>query len=145
MNLLALSSASAGCASAESEPAPFCSRLALPLFNHEANTIYSEHIANLVWVGNRSYRTMTDSGLGKFLRQDHATLNMHMTIDKTRHDVRIVLILRKSTFPDIAYNAFLYRYLTVIYPLLNHIDDMASIGRLSDVIVHCHCLSFPMV
>ena len=73
----------------------------LSVFNHVFDTVLAQYIGDFMWVADGGYRAVTGRQAGKFRRYQHGTLDMHMRIDKTRHDVLHVaygLFLNLSDF-----------------------------------------------
>ena len=63
--------------------------------NHIVDTLYAQHIANLMRVGNNADRTMADSDVCKLVGHHHAALDMYVAVDETWHDVRPWIHIRR--------------------------------------------------
>ena len=93
---------------------------------HVVDTFHTQHITNLMRVGNDTYRAVTDSDACKLVRHHHAALDMHVSVNEARHDVWPRLSpFRQLTTSDVSNLPFSDDDLTIVYLTTHHVDDMS--------------------
>ena len=93
---------------------------------HVVDTRNAQHVANLVRVGNDTYRTVTDGNACKLMRHYHTTLNMHVGINETWHDVGPRgLTLGQLTALYFRYDPILNDQFAIVYLAAHHINYMS--------------------
>ena len=94
--------------------------------NHIVDALNAQHVANFVWVGNDTYRAVTDGNMCKLMGHHHTALNMYVTINEARHYVwpRCFLFGQRAPL-HLSDRLALNNDFTVEYLPTNHVNDMS--------------------
>ena len=64
--------------------------------NHKVDAVNTQHVSNLVRVGNGSNSTVPDGNVGKVLGQQHAAFDVDVAVDKAREDIGRIVVYSLS-------------------------------------------------
>ena len=93
---------------------------------HEVDTLDAQHVADLVWIGNHADGAVNGSDAPKLARCDHATLDMYVTVNEARHQIRPrLLALRQFAMLHFDDRLTVNHKFAIVYLVANHVYNMS--------------------